>query len=240
MTPELTELLKHVDVQFAIAPFVAPVAMGLGSFLGGLFGKKNKQQSSSTSNNSFSNTSTPTWGAEYGPLQNTLIGMSMKSLQSPYQLPREYEEAGIRDINHTYDLAEQNLGNTLTARGLGQSGIAGAAEGRLGGGRASDIVKFQGTLPLIQRQMQQEDMDRATGILGMGRGQTSTGTGTSTGTSTSTGSEGGGLGGGLGSLSQMLMYLYGMGKLGGGGGAVNGPMLGPSQWGEGGPVGTSW
>ena len=196
-------------------PFLAPLLLGGGSFLGGLFGNRNKQSSSSSS--SSTNTTMPSWDPAFTGLRDLIMPITMKRLTDPQSFSKQLGERGIADINRTYDLAEQGLGNRLTARGLGSSPVAGAGEGNLAGGRAGDIVGLLRDLPLIDRQIQDQDLNMAQNFLGMGRGMTSTGTATNTGTAT--GSQGGGFGGGLQSMMSMLAYLYGSGAFGGGGGA---------------------
>lgn len=197
-----------------------PLAIqGISSFMNNKAGNKNKNTQTSTQTSA--QTSAPTVNPEYSPLQKMLIDRATASLGSPTSLPRGYEEGGIRTINKTYDLAGQSLGNSLTARGLGGSAIAGAGESRLASGRASDIVQFQSQLPLVQRQLQQEDLANAMSMLNFGMGRTNTGTNTGTGTSTSQSNSGSPWGAGLGSIGQVLGFMYGNGSFGGNTG-VNG------------------
>jgi hypothetical protein len=178
--------------------------------------KGSKQKSQSKQSSTQSSSSTPTLAPEYSGLQKTLIPMIQQRLINPQGLPPGLEQANIRNINKTYDLAEQGLGNNLAARGMSRAGMAGAAEGRLAGGRASDIVQMQGTLPLIGRQMQNEDAGMAMQLMNMGRGMNTTGTYSGTGESSS--QAGGGAGAVAGSLANSLGWMYGSGMLGGGGG----------------------
>lgn len=208
-------------------------AIGMGvSMLGSLFSKKGQQQT--TSNNSSTNNSTSTVGPtqldpQYAGLQNMIMPMIMKRLQSPGGVPRGYEEAGIRSTNRTYDLGKQSLDNNLTARGLGTSPIAGAAGTRLETGRLGSISDFQQSLPMIGRQMQNEDLATAMQNLEFGRslaGHTVTNTGTNTSTGQATTSQGGGkVSNMIGDMAGMLGWMYGNGMFKGGAkaGAPNTP-----------------
>lgn len=192
--------------------WLLPLLMGGGSFLGGLFGNKNKQQSQSSSQ--YSNTSMPQWDQQFGGLRDLIMPMTMKRLTDPQSFSKQLTERGLGDINRTYDLAEQGLQNKLTAQGLGGSAIAGSGVGKLAGGRAGDIVSLLRDMPLIERDMQDRDLQFATNLLGMGRGFSQQGTGQQQGSGT--GTDGGGFGGGLQSMMSMLAYLYGSGAFGGG------------------------
>lgn len=203
--------------------WMIPALMAGGSFLGGLFGnrQKNKQTGSSTS------TVMPQWDPAFTGLRDLILPITMKRLTDPQSFSKQLTERGVSDINRTYDLAEQGLQNSLTARGLGSSPIAASGAGRLAGGRAGDIVSLLRDMPLIERDMQNQDLAFAQGVLGMGRGTTATGTSTSEGS----GSYGGGIGGGLQSMMTMLQYLYGSGAFGGGGGGTLNGTYGSDRFG---------
>lgn len=212
--------------------WLLPAILGGASFLkGAMGGNRNQSNSRSSSTSSGTSTSTPTMAAEYSPMMQALISMNTQRLMKPSSLPDSYEQAGIRNINNTYDLAEGGLKNRLAAQGMSRSGMAGSGLGRLSGGRASDIVQFQGTIPMLNRQLQDQDMQNAMQLAQFGRGQTTTGT--QTGSQNYTGSSGqpGGLTGGTGSLIDALGWMYGAGMLGGGGGSAptmnNGGMIRP-------------
>lgn len=166
-------------------PALIPAGLSLFSFLGGLFGNKSEQSQSSTLD------------PAYGPLQQLLLKHIQSRLTNPSGLPAGYETGGVRDINKSYDLTEQNLGNRLTASGLSSSPIAGNAYGQSQRARAGDIGTFRANLPLVQRQLQDQDLNLASSLLNFGRG------------GMVSGSSGGGVGGGFDSLATMLGYLYG-------------------------------
>ena len=123
-----------------------------------------------------SSTSMPTMSPEYMGLQNALLPSITRRLTNPSGLPAGYETGGIAKINRTYDLGKQSIDNNLTARGLGGSPIAGAAGTRLETGRLGTISDFQQEMPMVARDMQNEDMRLAMSALQLGRGQTSNST----------------------------------------------------------------
>lgn len=194
--------------------WLLPAVMAGGSALGSWLSNRKSNKAKTTTTSTTSGSTTPTLAPEYKGIQSALVPMIQNKLANPYKLPAGFEQAGIRDINKTYDLAGQSLSNNMTARGLGRSAIAGAGENALADGRASEIVQYQGTLPLIQRGFQSEDIGQAMALMNMGRGSSTTGTGTST--SDSATGEGSALGSGISSLVRMLGYLRGQGMLGGG------------------------
>lgn len=183
-------------------PLLLPL-LGLGaSALGGFFGSKSKQAQTSTT--------TPTLDPAYGPLQSLILQNVTKRLSSPTGLPEGYEAGGIKNINNVYDLVNQNLQNSLTSRGLARSPVAGVADEALQTRRAGDIGTFQTSLPLVARNLQDQDLGFATSLLGYGRGSTTTGTGAV--------SAGGGIGGASTNLAGLLGYLLATGAFGKGGG----------------------
>lgn len=180
-------------------PLLIPLALGGASFLGGLFGGGGKRNTTSTT--------TPTLDPAYAGIRDMLVSNISKRLQGS-ALPEGLAERNIADINKTYDLAGTGLSNRLAARGLGTSPIAGAAEGVLGNERASEIVRMQQSLPILQRQMEMDNIAQAIQALQGGRGSTTV-------------EEGGGgagsrIGSGISGLASMLGFLYGSGMFGGG------------------------
>lgn len=196
---DVTSGLPPVHVAFvwaAALPWLVPAA---ASLFGGILGNK-KQTQTSTS------TTTPTLDPAYGPIQSMLLQQIQQRMTNPSKLPSGYEAGQISSINNTYNQVGQSLDNRLTARGLGTSPVAGAGAATLEAGRGGDIVRMQQGLPLIERQMQNDDLAQAMQMLGYGRGTTVTSTATTPSNM---------LGGAATSLSSMLAYLYGKGALGG-------------------------
>jgi hypothetical protein len=156
-------------------------------------------------------TTTPTLDPAYGPLQKMILDRIMQRLQGSPSLSG-YAATGIGDINRTYDLAGQNLENSLTARGLSTSPVAGAAGAKLQAGRAGSIAGFQNSLPLLLDSLRRQSLSDATGVLGFGRGSTTMGTTEA----------GGGAAGAFTNLAQLLGFLYGKGAFGQGAAAGGG------------------
>jgi hypothetical protein len=176
--------------------FWIPAAMIASSLISGLLA--NKKQTSTQ-------TSAPTIDPAYGGLQQMLIDSITKRMSSGSSLPAGYETKGIQDINRAYGNAGTSLSNTLTARGLSTSPVAGNAATQFEMARGGDIGRFQQNLPLVQRDLENQDFSLINSILGQGRGQTST--------MTQAGNQAGGA---ATSLSSMLAYLYGKGAFNGG------------------------
>jgi hypothetical protein len=176
-------------------PFLIPIAVSAASAYAGSRASKSKSTS----------TSTPTLSPQFKPLQDLLLQQAMSRLQNPTSL-QGYESQGLSGINKTFGLGDMALQARLRARGLGRSNIAGAADARLEGDRLGQISQFQNGLPLLQRDLQNQDLQFGQGLLGMGRGTTTTGTASS----------GGGAKGGLEDLASILGYFMGQGAFGGG------------------------
>ena len=200
-------------------PFVMP-AVGLGlTALGSLFNKKKAAQQTSnqtqTGTTSSTSTTAPTvLGPEYASLQSAIMPSIMRRIQSPTGLPRGYEEQGINKINRTFDVGRMALDNRLTSNGLGRSPVAGAGMSNMERGRVSSIADFQTELPMVARDMQNQDLALAMQQMDFGRslaGHSTSTTGNTTGTSTGKLDDGSGGGGFLGNMSSMLGWLIGQG-----------------------------
>lgn len=173
-------------------PWGAGIGAGLG-FLGGLFGHKSNQ----------TQTTTPTMDPAFQGLQGQILGLIQNRL-SNNSLPAGYEGQGIRGINSTFDAIKASQNNNLTARGLGTSPVAAAGQNAIDTARGSQVAQFEENLPLLQRELQTQDLGMAGNLLSLGRGATTTGNATT----------GGGIGGGFTDLGSMLGYLYGRGAFG--------------------------
>jgi hypothetical protein len=161
-----------------------------------LLGNKDKKYTQTSS-------TVPQIDPAFRNLQSIILPMIEKRLSSPRGLPEGFEAGGFRDINRTFDTGRQSLENTLSARGLSRSPIAGSALARHDTGRIGEMAGFRTRLPLIEREMQQEDLMTALQALNMGRGAQTTTTSTQPGQ--------GGFASGLNSLSAMLGFLFGQG-----------------------------
>lgn len=164
------------------AMIIASLVGAGGSAVGGALAKKNK---SST---------TPTLDPKYGPLQDSVLSMLKKRLGTSADMSG-YQAGGQQNINRTFDTIAQSQGNDLAARGLSTSPVAGAVDATRQNARAGATASFLNSIPLLQRQMQGEDLGLANNVLGQGRGSQTTQT------------SGGGAAGGFENLSDYLGFL---------------------------------
>ena len=196
--------------------WLLPAIAGVGSLIGGALSNRGQRTSQTGTQ-----TSMPALDPAFSGLQGSILNMVQNRLSSGSALPSGYGAGQISNINRTYNLAGQNLSNTLVARGLSGSPVAANAAANLQQARAGSIVDMERGLPLLEREMQNQDLASALQALQLGRGQTSTMSSASTGA-------GNALGGGATSLMNMLSYLYGAGKFGAAGNGMPGTYVGPA------------
>jgi len=173
--------------------WLLPAALGAMGFLGG--SQKNKQTS----------TTTNTLDPAYSPLQSALLQQTLSRLNSPTALPPGFESQGIGKINDTFRTVQQGIGNRAAQSGMTGSPGEMYALGNTDMARGGQIADFSTGLPLLERDMRNQDMAFAGNVLGQGRYN-----------STTTGTSGGGLGGGLAGLGGMLGFMYGQSGTSGG------------------------
>lgn len=174
----------------AIIPFIPLIAAGV-SAAGGYLANKGTQTSSQA--------------PAFDPASQGLRGQVASILSGRLadgSLPTGYETTGIQGINRAYDSADARSTADLTARGLASSPIASAVAGRSNVARAGEIGGLRTQLPLIARQLQNQDISSADAFANAGRGTTGTGTTAS----------GGGPAGAFTNLAQMLGYLTAKGS----------------------------
>jgi hypothetical protein len=182
-----------------------PVVAALPAIIGGISSvagaalSKSPSSSNSTSNKQNS-TSTPVEDPAWKGLRDQLINMSMQRLGSSTDMSG-YTNSGIENINTASDAATIARNNTLAARGLSSSPIAGNADILSQNDRAGNIAEFQNTIPLLQRDMYNQDWNQALGLFNnRPKGLTSTGSSSGTNTQTADQSILPGLFGGLGEM----------------------------------------
>lgn len=183
-----------------MASFLDFFVPGLGSLLGGLgglFGSKpksvttNSNQTSETEGD-FSSSTSPVLSDMQSMLANLFgNGLADRYRAGPTDLSG-YEAGGLSEINKGADLKSKIISNTLASRGLSYSPYAGAQLAQPESERVGQGVDFLNQMPLLQRQLQQQDLS---GLI-QGFGALPTGSTTSgsqsgfsnnTGTSTQTG-----------------------------------------------------
>jgi hypothetical protein len=188
-----------------------PLLATLG-ILGGsaVAGALSNTKGARTSTSSSTNTITPTFAPEFKTLSDMLRFRAEDRLRNSVDMGG-YQASGVANINDAFAGIQQASDNNLTSRGLATSPVAGAVGANLQTARGGSIAEFLNTIPLLQRQLQDQDTASALNVLNIGRGTTSTGTGTGV-------APGSAAGGAFGSAAEMLAFLAGQGLLGGGGG----------------------
>lgn len=184
-----------------------PAALGGASLAGGMLENTKGARTGTVS---------PTTDPAFTNLRDLLISRSTSKLNSPTSLPPGYENQGISNINSIHDLIGQSLQNKLTQRGLGGSPNESSVLTKEAIGRGGDISRFSNSIPLLELDYQNRDIDQATNLLGMGMGKETVYPGSA-------------LGGGLSQASDLLGYLYASGAFGGNiSGSATLPQLPPS------------
>lgn len=171
-----------------------PIMLGL-SALGGVLSNRPKKTTQTT---------TQTDSPEMATFRDQLLKLHQQRLGSSADLSG-YKAGGLQTINNTFGQAQTGLNAELTARGLSDSPAAVAPIANMAGARSGSMSQFLNSLPMLQRQLQGEDLQSASGFYGM-QPRTTTTTGTGSGNM---------LGGGINSAADMLAFLYGSGMFGG-------------------------
>lgn len=175
--------------------FLAPILASAIPAIAGLFGgrKQNEtQQTQNTSqnfNNNFSNTSTP----NLNPFQQQLAQMFTQGAMDQYKSGTNltpYTQQGMQQIAGQGAANNKMISNILAQRGLSFSPAAatGLTANALNTGGAMN--NFMAGIPLLQRQMQQEDLNglmKAFAVQPYGTTNNGTQSGTSTGNMTGSG-----------------------------------------------------
>ncbi len=182
----------------ALAPVTGGASMLLPVAAAGIGGALSNTKGARTS------TATTTFQEPpaYQGLGDLLRARAMERLKSSADMSG-YAASGINTINDTAAGIKQNVDNSLTSRGLAASPIAAQSDVNQQTARGGQISDFLNQIPLLQRQMQGQDLQQAQSIYGarpLGTTQTGVGAGSA-------------LGSGIGSAAEMLAYLKGMGHL---------------------------
>jgi hypothetical protein len=161
-----------------------------GAITGGLLGSRKSSSSQ-----------TPQIDPKYQGLVDALYGKYMDNLNSSTDLTG-YEGTGLSNINSAYDLAKLTRQNALTRRGLSTSPVAAAMDTNALNAKSGTVSAFENSLPLLERELKQQDYSNAQDLIGtlMGQQQTS--------------QSGTGLGSGLSSVGSLFGWLLGQGAFG--------------------------
>lgn len=189
-----------------MAPIAIPIALVAASFISGLIKKKSSATQTSTS------TSTPSFDPAFMGLRDKLLASAQRGLSGGggYSMAHNITNTNLQGIGNAGNAASQGLAARLSSMGI------------RGGAAANPLAQLQGQVfgqqvgainqePLLAHQFDQESLQNAFNVLGLGRGMKTTGTGASTGVN------GGGVGGGLDNVAGILGLLYGQGAFGGAG-----------------------
>lgn len=122
-----------------------------------------QSQGSMTGGGSSSFSNKPVITGEYAPLDALMRNIMTGRLSGGSSLPQGYAENAIRGINQSYEGTDQAARNMAARRGLsGEQTYAVASPGARA--RAGDIADLRGSLPLLERQMQNEDIGITQGL----------------------------------------------------------------------------
>jgi hypothetical protein len=142
--------------------------------------------SSSQGQSSYSNR--PVITGEYQGIDNLMRGIMTGRLSGGSSLPAGYAENAIRGINESFEGADQAARNMAARRGLsGEQSYAVASPANRA--RAGKIADLRGSLPLLEREMQNQDIGIASGLQSaFGRGEAGQSRTSQSGTTSSMGS----------------------------------------------------
>lgn len=169
-------------------PLLIPaITAGIGA-IGGIL---NNTKSARTT------TSAPTILPEFKTLSDLLRARSEQQIRDSVDLSG-YQAQGVGNINQAFDATQQARNNSLTSRGLASSPTAGSVDTNFAQARGGNIADFLNTIPLLQRQIQNDSLNTGMNVLRFGSGNNSVGPGSA-------------LAGGFNSAAELLAYMKGMG-----------------------------
>lgn len=124
---------------------------------------------SSTGGSSFSNM--PVITGQYAPLDELMRGIMTRRLSGGSSLPQGYASSAARAINQSYAGADAAARNLAARRGLsGEQTYAVASPANAA--RAGALADMQAQIPLLERQLQNEDIGITQGLQSaFGRGE---------------------------------------------------------------------
>lgn len=189
---------------------------GLGAIGGGLGNRKQQTKTDSTQSGSFDTSSSPLYDPTTLGVRDNILARLLSRNEAVPDFTKEYELGGLENINTGNESLMRNVDRILTQRGLNRSPVGANASLQGMINKLNQGVQFRNTLPLLQRDIETNELDRLTNFFsGLPVGQRTSGT--STGTSSGTQEQPGNVLGGLfGGGSSLLGLLYGLGAFGGG------------------------
>ena len=139
------------------------------------FGPQTSTSQGTTSSSGGGHSSTtPTITGNYQGIDALMRNIMQGRLGSPSSLPAGYASNQARAINQSYEGADQAARNMAASRGLsGEQSYAVASPANRA--RAGALADMRGNIPLLERQMQNEDVQLAANLQKMfGTGQDTT------------------------------------------------------------------
>ncbi len=125
-------------------------------------------------------TSTTTPGVLGGPQQALLDKLIQRYSNLGDVNLQPYEANQINQINRNASLQSKAADNIMASRGLSLSPVSGTTAANIDANRINQISGFQSTLPLLQRQLEQQNLAGASSFLqSIPRGTSTTQSGTS-------------------------------------------------------------
>lgn len=195
---------EGIELLFSAFPLAIPLILGGVSALAGAFGnRKNtttqQQDSSSTTNRDETSTQDVDLSEmpEYTPEMQSILSLLTNTLRNRMLGSTDmsgYTTQGLQKINQGADLKRRAMENILAARGLSYSPAAVTPMGRIESGRIGEQINFLNQIPLLQRQLQGEDIDAFSKFftsLPVGNRKTGTTTQRTFGTTNTTGQQSG-------------------------------------------------
>jgi hypothetical protein len=194
-------------------PAVLSGISALSGFLNNRKQKTQQEQTSTTnSTDSFNQTTNPVLSPEALNALSVLMPQLINRANSSTDLSG-YTASGLQNINAQNEMARAKLTQSLVSRGLNNSPAGAALAARSDDAGAYNTSNFLNSIPLLQRQMQGEDLKSLLAAFSaIPTGSSTSGTSTRTGTTTSTGSAttpGNMLGGAIEGLGQGIASTFG-------------------------------
>lgn len=176
----------------------------------GAFPTPGSSTTSGTQNGTYSGSSNPILSAQNQTLLNQLTNQYSHLAQTgvnlqPYQIQQQQQ------INNNSNIAAKASQESLAARGLAGSPVAGTVAANQDAGRINQITNLQQSIPLLQNQMNLSDLGAAAGFASsIPHGTDTSGNTSNTTNSTTQTQQGGGAGGFLGGLGKALGSVAGL------------------------------
>lgn len=127
---------------------------------------------------------TPTLTPEHQQLINSLIGKYGELLRKPFDTTG-YQTLQTQGINNNSTLQKQAVDNIMASRGLASSPVAATSDANIEAGRISQINSMAQNIPMLQQQMQQQNLQGAIALAGaIPHGTTTSGFQTQSGSQT--------------------------------------------------------